>query len=144
MKNIYFINRYNMMECTFAINTKGQNTVLTDERALAIRISNLLLNRKTGLPNNSKAFFDIKSYIQEFAGSGNIKALEEDIKAHIRQYIPSDMEMLVEITKDGNVNDLRKTLYITITLGNTDTATSLIFKANSTADGLKLDKVVSL
>lgn len=133
-----------MVECTFAINTKGQNTVLTDERALAIRISNLLLNRQTGLPNNPKAFFDIKNYIQEFAGSGNIKALEEDIKAHIRQYIPTDMSMLVEITKDSNKNDLRKTMYITITLGNTEKAVSMIFKANSTADGIKLDKVVSL
>lgn len=133
-----------MVECTFAINTKGQNTVLTDERALAIRISNLLLNRQTGLPNNCKAFFDIKSYMQEFAGSGNIKGLEEDIRAHIRQYIPSGMDVLVEITKDGNKNDLRKTLYITITIGNTEKAVSMVFKANDTADGLKLDKVVSL
>jgi len=133
-----------MIECTFGINTKDQNTVLTDERALAIRISNLLLNRKTGLPNNENVFYDIKSHTYEFASQGNLLALKEDITATIKQYIPSNMAVVVDVAKDGNKGDLRKSIFITITVGNRNGGVSMVFKANSTADGLKLDKVVNL
>jgi len=133
-----------MTECTFAFNTKGKNTILMDERALALRINNLILNRKTGLPNNDYVFFDIKERMQEFASDGNISALKEEILSHIKQFFPSDTYVDIDISKGTDKNELRQTLYFTITVGNDNSAVSMIFKGNSTSDGLKLDRVMSL
>jgi hypothetical protein len=132
-----------MVEATFQIDNKGNNVLLKDRRALAIRISNLLTNRKTGLPNNSDVFFDTKSYSSEYGNSSGIAIFKQQLQNAIKNYIVTDSAVTVDIayTSDNNTNELRKGLAINITIGESSDAYTISFGATPNSDGLTFTSV---
>lgn len=134
-----------MIEATFAINNKRQNTVLTDIRAMLLRVVNALLN-KTGLPNNPGAFFNIQQYKYEFADDTDIAMLTNSMEVFVKDTVGTDYSVIVEVNKDKRQNDIRKVLYITVTIGDptTNKMAAAVFRADRSKDGLNLSKVISM
>jgi hypothetical protein len=125
-----------MNEATFQFNNKGENILLTDLRAAAVRISNIILSRKTGLPNNSEIFMDIKSWLQERADSSNIALLKQQMSNSISKYLGTNCD--VDITKiPKSINDNRQLLQITVNIGtNGDNKAAITYTTNASGDGL--------
>jgi len=109
------------VEPTFQFNAKNKNIILTDVRALAIRLNNLIAANSNGLPNNDEVTAGLRNFRMEEANTTTLALIREAVSDAISKYLkegsPSVSVNLIDPPEGALV--LRKMLQITVTVSNT-------------------------
>lgn len=108
------------VETTFQFSPKNKNIVLTDIRALAIRLNNLISPKSNGLPNNDEVNAGVHDFQMEEANSTNLALIREAINDAVGKFIKEGSPTVTVNYVDppeGSLQ-LRKMLQVTVTVSD--------------------------
>lgn len=104
-----------MLEPTFQFDTKGNNIVIDDLRAVAIRLSNLIIGRSNGLPSNNEFNAQLLDFISDEASSTTKSLIQNEIQKLAREYISEAVSVNVDYDIADKLSG-RKTVIVEATI----------------------------
>ena len=120
-----------MYEVTFDLNSFGETIIHDGVNTIAVRILNVLINRKYMLPNNADAYADIKQYLMEYANNDVLDGIRIDLLNKIKSYVPEAgaTAINIEVSPTKNSDSTLKNIFIEVKIGSNSSSNKSIVYA---------------